>query len=71
MSVLGLNSGYTVKLVPEPSGHILQYIPPLVLIRIQYMPLGLYQQVPILGIVLVDTSNYIPDKEKTEFILCI
>ena len=32
MSVLGLKSGYTVKY-----GHILPYIPPLVLIRIQYL----------------------------------
>ena len=41
MSVLGLKSGYTVKLSLNPQdfpwaqGHILLYIPPLVLIRIQ------------------------------------
>ena len=34
MSVLGLESGYTV--FPSGSGHILPYIPPLVLIQIQY-----------------------------------
>ena len=45
MSVLGLDSGYTVKYTPPPSGvwellqaegYIWPYIPPLVLIQIQY-----------------------------------
>ena len=42
MSVLGLESEYKVRIWPQPSGfplgsgHILPYIPPSFLIRIQY-----------------------------------
>ena len=58
MSVLGLDSGYTVKYglsprefpraspsgTPLGSGHILPYIPRLVLIRIQYKAISAQQQ---------------------------
>ena len=55
MSVLGLKSGYTVKHVPWAQGHILPYIPPLVLIRIQYV--GVQLSIYIISILLEVLSS--------------